>query len=49
LKYFKLPKGKDIIEVKDENTFNLYVRSGFVECDKKGKEINAESIEEPIE
>jgi hypothetical protein len=49
MKYFKMPKAKDVIEVKDENTYNLYVRAGFVECDKKGKELNAEITEENIE
>lgn len=38
-KYFKLPKGKEVIEVKDINTVNVYVRAGFIEVDKTGKPV----------
>ena len=45
-KYFKLPKGKEVIEVIDLNTVNVYVRAGFIEVDKAGKPIKQEEKEE---
>jgi hypothetical protein len=45
MKYVKMPDKKEVHEIA-ENTLNVYQREGFIECDKAGKPIKEEKIEE---